>query len=248
VFLRRLGRSKRYTPPQWAGDNDPSESLVTLVNPASRFSEAYRNLRTNLLYGFIDSPPKVVVTTSPGRHEGKTTTCANLGIVFAQINNNTLIVDCDLREPVMHKMFGVPNLLGIANVLVGERSLQEVYHEPVPGLKVLSAGPVPPDPAELLSSRQFGELMGEVRGQFDQVLVDSPPINLVSDAAIIAGHCDGVLLVLDAQNTRKGSVRQGVRKVETIGARLLGTVMNNTGVPEDKASSLGGYYGGYYTN
>ena len=207
--------------------------LVTMTDPASPSAEAYRTLRTNLQYRFVDSPPKVIVITSPGRREGKTITCANLGVVLAQADNNTLIVDCDLRAPEVHKAFGLRNPYGIVDVLSGEQDVQEACHVPVPGLKVLSTGPIPPAPAELLSSRQFVDLMDQVRTQFDYVLVDTPSMQAVSDPLIIVPKSDGVLLVLDAQKTRKGSVRKHVRDVESIGSRVLGIVMNNTRVPKD---------------
>jgi capsular exopolysaccharide synthesis family protein len=234
VSSKIFARSKhRRTPSEMAKSDGLNGRLVTMMDPASPSAEAYRTLRTNLLYKFVDSPPKVIAITSPGRREGKTTTCANLGVALAQADNNTLIVDCDLRAPDVHKVFGLRNPYGIVDVLSGEQDLQGVCHVPVPGLKVLSTGPIPPYPAELLSSRRFVELMDQVRTQFDYVLVDTPPMQAVSDPLIIAPKSDGVLLVLDAQKTRKGTVRKHVRDVESIGARLLGTVMNNTRVPRN---------------
>ena len=224
---------RRRTPSEMAKSGGLDGRLVTMMDPASPSAEAYRALRTNLRYRFVDSPPKVIAITSPGRREGKTITCANLGVVLAQADNNTLIVDCDLRAPDVHRAFGLPNPYGIVDVLSGEQDLQEVCHVPVPGLKVLSTGPIPPYPAELLSSRRFVELMDQVRTQFDYVLVDTPPMQAVSDPLIIAPQSDGVLLVLDAQKTRKGTVRKHVRDVESVGSRVLGTVMNNARVPRD---------------
>src|SRR5215211_6206558 len=113
----------------------PSEGLVTLLNPASAASEAYRTLRTNLLYSFLDAPARVLVLTSPGPSEGKSTTCANLGVVLAQAGKSTLVLDCDLRKPAIHRFFGLRNINGIVDTLAGERQLQEVWVEPVPGLK-----------------------------------------------------------------------------------------------------------------
>jgi capsular exopolysaccharide synthesis family protein len=162
-------------------------------------------------------------------------------VVLAQAGKSTLIIDCDLRKPVIHKAFELRNLYGVVNVLVGERTLQEVSHEPLAGLKVVPVGPVPPNPAELLGSPRFGDLIDQVRPMFDYVLIDSPPTGLVSDSAIIAAQADGVLLVLDAGATRKTSVRKAMRDLKTIGANVLGTVMN--GVDLQK----GGYYGYQYT-
>jgi capsular exopolysaccharide synthesis family protein len=209
------------------------------MDPASEFAEAYRSLRTNLFYALVDSPPKVVVLTSPGPGEGKSTTCANLGVVLAQADKRTLILDCDLRKPVMHRYFGTRNIAGMVDVLVGKYGLEDVWHEPLTTLKMVTVGPVPPNPTELLSSNRFSELLAGVRERFDYVLVDAPPIGPVSDPAILATKGDGVLMVLDAQNTRKAALRQAVRSLEAVGANVLGTVMNNV------KASRGGYYYGY---
>jgi Mrp family chromosome partitioning ATPase len=132
-----------------------SGCLITVLDPADAASEAYRALRTSLLYARVDNPPKVILVTSPGSTEGKSTVCANLGVVLAQAGKRVLIMDCDLRRPVIHRIFGLPNTWGIVNVLVGESNLRDTYQEPVPGMKVLTVGAVPPNPAELLSSQRL---------------------------------------------------------------------------------------------
>jgi capsular exopolysaccharide synthesis family protein len=223
------------------GPDELAGRLVTLLEPASPASEAYRTLRTNLLYALVDDPPKVIVLTSPGPGEGKSTTCANLGVVLTQAGKSTFIVDCDFRRPVMHKFFGLRNLRGIVDVLVGERNLQEVWKEPLEGLKVVTVGSIPPNPAEITGSRRMSNFLTSARERFDYVLVDAPPVGPVSDPAILATQADGVLLVLDAQNTRKGAVRQAIHSLEAVGAKVLGTVMNNV------EAKRGGYYHGYYT-
>lgn len=196
-------------------------------------------MRTNLFYALVDDPPKIITVTSPNPREGKSTLCANLGAVLAQADKNTLIVDCDLRRPVLHKTFGVRNIHGIVNVLVGEHSLEDVSQEPMQGLKVVTVGPLPLNPAELLSSKRFADFLEKVRKDFDYVLLDAPPTELVADPAIIAAQGDGVLLVFDVQSTRKGAVRRSVRSLEAVGANVLGTVMNNV------KSTRGGYHQGY---
>ena len=217
--------------------SDFSERLVTLSDPGGIAAEAYRTLRTSLLYTLIDTPPKVIVLTSPGMGEGKSTTCANLAVVLSQAGKSTLVMDCDLRKPMMHKIFGLRNFYGLVNALVGDEDLPETWwQEPVSGLKVSPTGSVPPNPAELLGSKRFGRLLAHAREQFDYVLVDAPPVGLVSDPAILATQADGVLLVLNAQNTRKAALRQSVRSLESVGANILGTVMNS--MKDEK----GGYY------
>ncbi len=222
---------------------DLSARLVTITEPLGGTSEAYRTLRTNLIYALVDEPPKLIALTSSGPTEGKSTTCANLGVVLAQAEKRTLIVDCDLRKPVLHKIFGLRNFRGLVNVLVGECSLQEVLQDgPLHNLQILTVGPIPPNPAELLSSKRFATFLAQVRREFDYVLLDTAPVELVSDAATLATQADGVLLVLDAQKTRKGELRQAVRSLQTVGANMLGTVVNNARFSKSR------YYSGYRYN
>jgi capsular exopolysaccharide synthesis family protein len=231
--LRRAGKE--------AETEELAGHLVSVLDPTSAAAEAYRTLRTNLLYAIVDDPPKVIVLTSPGPGEGKSTTCANVGVVLAQAGKDTLILDCDFRKPVIHKFFGLRNIHGLVDVLVGERKLQESWKEPVEGLKVVPVGPIPPNPTELLGTRRVSELLASLREEFDYVLIDAPPVGLVSDPAILATQGDAVLLVSDAQRTRKGSVRQAMRSLEAVGANVFGTVMNNVKAPK------GSYYHYGYT-
>jgi capsular exopolysaccharide synthesis family protein len=213
-----------------AEDNSLDGRLVTVHDPSSAASEAYRMLRANLLYAAVDAPPKVLLVTSPGPAEGKSTLCANLGVVLAQSGKRTLVIDCDLRRPVMHQIFGLHNTsVGLVNVVVGERTLQEACQEPLPdlGLKVLTVGALPPNPAEFLASRRFAEVLATARETFDYVVLDSSPMGQVSDPTAIAVQADGVLLTLDASKTRKGSVQRAMRGLNAVGANVLGTVMNN---------------------
>jgi capsular exopolysaccharide synthesis family protein len=206
-----------------------SESLVTALEPDSVAAEAYRFVRTNLLYTLTRTSPTVIVVTSPNPQEGKSTVCANLGVALAQAGKNTLVVDCAFRKPAMHVIFELRNTHGIVDVLLQERKLEEVCQEPFPplGLKVLTVGPLPPNPAELLGSQRFSEFLALVRARFDIILVDSSPTRLVSDPTILAAQADDVLLVLDAQKTRKGDVREAARSLTVVGANIAGTVMNN---------------------
>lgn len=219
--------------------SDLSRRLITIMDPNGVASEAYRTLRTSLLYARVDTPPKVIVVTSYSPREGKSTTCANLGVVLAQAGKNTLLVDCDFRNPVMHRIFELRNFQGLTNVLVGDRDLQEVWQEPLRDLKVLTVGPLPPNPAELVGSQRFAKFLSQVRQEFEYVLIDAPPVAAVSDPLALASQGDGVLVVFDAQNTRKGNIRWAVRRLETVGANILGTVMNNV------KGLDGGYYAGY---
>ena len=237
--MLRSRRAKRRRAQKEDKTDDLSARLVTVLEPTSAAAEAYRTLRTNLLYAVVDVPPRVVTLTSPGPREGKSTACANLGVLLAQAGKSALLMDCDFRKPVLHKIFELRNFRGVVNVVTGEYGIQEVWQEPLPRLKVLPAGPIPPNPAELLGSRRFAEFLDQMRQEFDYVLIDAPPVELVSDPVILASQSDGVLLVLDSQNTRKISLRRSMRSLEAVGANVLGTIMNNV---EDGKEQ---YYYGY---
>lgn len=215
--------------------------LITVLEPDGAASEAYRTLRTNLLYALIDNPPRVIVVTSPGPREGKSTICANLGVVLARAEKSVLLLDCDLRKPMVHKIFGLRNFRGLVDVVVGDYTFREVWQEPQPGLTVVTTGTMTPNPTELLGSRRFAELLAQVRQDFDYVLLDTSPIALVSDPTVLATQADGVLLVADAQHTRKRALRRSVRSLEAVGATVLGTIMNNV-----KSSDKDLYYGQVY--
>lgn len=219
--------------------NDLSRRLITVREPNSAASEAYRTLRTSLFYARVDTPPKVIVVTSHSPREGKSTTCANLAVVLAQAGRSTLLVDCDFRNPVMHKIFELRNLQGVVDILIGSRELKEVWQEPLADLKVMTVGPLPPNPAELVGSQRFAEFLNQARQEFEYVLIDAPPVGAVSDPLTLATQGDGVLLIFDAQSTRKGNVRQAMRSLESVNANVLGTVMNNA------KGAKGGYYAGY---
>ena len=235
-FFRKAEKRQRQKEAETNHRKEFAGRLVTMLDARSVASEAYRTLRTNLLYALVDNPPKIIVLTSPGPSEGKSTTCANLGVVLAEAGKKVLIIDCDLRKPVIHKFFGLRNLHGIVDVMIGARELPGVWAEPVAGMKVVPAGPLPPNPTELLGTRRWSELIANLREEFDYILIDAPPVGPVSDPAILATQADGVLLIVDAQKTRKGSVRQAMRSLVSVRANVLGTVMNNV------EPSKGDYY------
>jgi capsular exopolysaccharide synthesis family protein len=143
-------------------------------------------------------------------------------------------MDCDFRKPGLPCLFGLPNLRGIVDVLAGEYNMQDVCQEPLANLRVVAVGPPPPDPAELAESERFVEFLRDARRYFDYVLLDASPIQSVSDPAIIGTQGDGVVLVFDAQHTRKVAVRQSIKSLEAIGANIIGTVMNNAGTSQTR--------------
>lgn len=238
-ILKFMGMNRRKKRGEETAE-DLSGRLITVTDPDSTASEAFRVLRTNLFYALVDEPPRVIAITSPHPREGKSTVCANLGVVLGQAEKKVLLLDCDFRRPVLHKVFGLRNLRGIVNVIAGELDLQEVLQRPLPGVNVVTVGPIPLNPSELLSSRRFTELLHRARQSYDYVLLDAGPVQLVADAAVVAAQGDGVLLCLDAQNTRKRAVIQSLRSLQAVGAKVIGTVMNNV-----KGSEMGPYYQRY---
>jgi capsular exopolysaccharide synthesis family protein len=226
-------QTKRWTRKQ-PNSGQISGRLVTVLDPKSAASEAYRTLRTNLIYAQVDAPPRVILVTSPRQAEGKSTICANLGVVLAQSGKSTLVIDCDFRRPVMHEVFGLHNTVGVAEVAIGACELQEAWQEPLPDvdLKVMTVGALPPNPAEFAASRRLSEILATLREKFDHILVDSAPMGHVSDPIVLATQVDGVLLTLDARNTRKASVQRAVHNLATVGANVIGTVMNNADIKD----------------
>src|SRR3990172_6739244 len=180
------------------------EQLVTFASPRSPAAEAYRQLRTNIQFSSLDRPLKTLLVTSTNPEEGKSTTLANLAITIAQTGSKVLIVDCDLRRPSIHSIFGIKNNVGLTSAMV-DTSLANLPAQDVgiPNLSVLTSGPLPPNPSELLGSQRMQELMAKLRESADYVLFDSPPVLAVTDAAVLASKLDGVLLVINAGHTKR---------------------------------------------
>lgn len=225
----RLGLAFLGVVPRIEGNRQPKErDLFVHREPKSSVAECCRAIRTNLLFMSPDKPFKTMVVTSSGPQEGKSTTCINLGVAMAQSGNRVLLLDTDMRRPRLHRAFGVPNELGISSLVVGEGSLESaVKSTEVPGLFVLPCGPLPPNPAELLHTQAFAELLKQVAGKFDRVILDSPPINAVADAAVLATQTDGVLLVLKAGKTNREAARRALRQLADVQARMYGAVLND---------------------
>jgi signal peptidase I len=206
-------------------------SMVTILEPTSAASEAYRTLGTNLLCpSVVDHPFKVIVLTSPGSDEGKSKICANLGAVLAQAGKSTLVVDCDLRKPTLHEFFGLSNASGMGDVLRGKRKVQEAWtEEPLSGLKIVPAGPIPLEgPVAPLSFGRLSKFFDDARKEFDYVLVNAPSVGFALEVINLAAQGDGVLLVLDAQKTsNKSSVQQATSSLEAFGANVLGVIMSD---------------------
>jgi polysaccharide biosynthesis transport protein len=202
--------------------------VVVTSEPTSPAAESYRSLRTSLQFARQEGQLRSIVVTSPGVAEGKTATLANLGAVFAQAGERVVLVSCDLRRPRIGTFFGLDERVGLTSILLGQRTLEQAL-VPVPGfdrLSLLPAGPVPPNPAELLNSAPAQNIFARLRERFDLVLIDSPPVLPVTDAAILSRHADATLLLVAAGQTRRGDLLRAVERLNQVGAKILGIVLN----------------------
>ena len=202
-------------------------SLITLEQSKSPISEAFRTLRTNVQFTGVDSDTKKIMVTSSGPREGKSTTVANLAVSMAQAGKSVLVVDADMRNPSQHKLFGLDNRPGLSIALVQDQDSQQYIRKTaVPGVTVLTGGPIPPNPAELVGSQRMKRLIQEFSEQFDVVLIDTPPIVAVTDAAILAQEVDGVILVLASGEVNKEYAQRAKETLDKVGAKILGAVLN----------------------
>ena len=220
-------------------------ALITMDERHSPMAEAYRHLRTSLLFSSAGKPPKTILVTSSQPSEGKTTTAINTAITLAQSDADVVIIDCDLRRPRLHTHFGLENTEGLTNYLSGDKDTGNLIrtYKDLPRLKIVTSGPIPPNPAELLSSNEMRNLLQFMSGRFQHVIIDSPPAISFTDAAILSTLVDGVVLVAMANKSSIHLMRQFKQRVSSIGARIYGVVLNGI-----KAGSMEyDYYGsGYY--
>lgn len=219
-----------------------SNMVVTHRDPGAIPSEAFRVLRTNLQFLGLDAPLKSIMVTSASPGEGKTTTIANLAVAFAQAGMRVCLVDADLRRPMVAKLFGVENWVGLTTALIGQNSVDEVIRESVvDGLSILTSGPIPPNPAELLNSARMGGLLAQLQERFDMVLIDTPPVLAVADAAVLAPRTGGVLMVVRSGGVARQQAARAKASLEAVKARVLGVVLEAVS-PEGRE----GYYYYYY--
>jgi capsular exopolysaccharide synthesis family protein len=223
--------------------------LATVAQPHSVVSEAYRALRTSILLSTSKHPPQVILITSGQPREGKTTTALNLAITLAQRGDRVVLIDSDLRRPRVHRAFHIGNEVGLSSFLAGTLSIDQLPRAvaKVPNLFVITAGPTPPNPAELLSSEPITLLFSELRRQFDFVILDSPPTITVADSMILAAHADGVILVAHGGVTTRESLRHTRKLIASTNARIIGVVLNNVDIRSaDYRYYYSYYYGDYY--
>ena len=214
-------------------------ALITLTDPRSPASEAYRTLRTNLSFTGLDEPIRTLVVTSPAPGEGKSETVANLAVTMAQGGRETILVDCDLRKPSLHTLFNLESEPGFTNLLIGEDESPSLQQTGVEGLRLLSSGLIPPNPADLLGSQRTDEIIAKLTDMAEIVLFDAPPVIAVTDATILGSKVDGVLLVISAGKTRRDQAERAKESLEKANVRIIGAALTNA--PKD--SSISAYYG-----
>jgi protein-tyrosine kinase len=219
----------------------PSANLVAHSDPKSAAAEAYRSLRTSIQFAGLDHKCRTILFTSSSPGEGKSTTVANFGVVMVQTGQRVCLIDSDLRRPTLHRVFGLSNGRGLTSALLENLPFAEVAQPTlVPGLFVLTSGPVPPNPAELVGSNRMRELLEGAVDQFDMILLDSPPLVSVSDAVALSAFADGVVLVVQTGKVPHEVIRRAAGQLHAVKGRVLGVVMNAVNLKRD------GYYYDYY--
>lgn len=211
-------------------------NLITMTDPRSPASEAYRTLRTNLSFYSLDDPLQTLVVTSPAPDEGKSTTIANLAVTIAQGGRRTILVDCDLRRPSLHDYFSLQNDVGLTTMVLDETAELRLQDTGVDNLSLLSSGPKPPNPADLLGSRHIDRVLDLLKEQADMVLLDAPPVLGVTDAAVLGAKADGVLLVVSAGKTRRDHAERARDLLEKARVRIVGVALTNASQEDTLAS------------
>jgi len=228
------------------GNGVSSIDLISFLSPKSNVAESYRSLRTALLLSSAEPRPQCLAISSALPKEGKTTTLANLAVTLAQSGKKILVVDADLRKPRLHEVFGIRNLNGLTNYLTGKKDKGNVIKiTEIPNLFLINAGPVPPNPLELLSSDKMTSLIATLRETFDYVLFDTPPILAVTDALDLGSKLDGVILVVWGEKTSREALKRTREKLDMVKARTLGVILNNVAVRRHDHYYRQGYYGHY---
>ncbi len=225
---------------------DYHDKLLTSHSPFSSVSEAYRLVRSNIQFMKVDQPAKSIVITSSNFSEGKSITAANLAVIMAQAELRTIIVDADLRQPTLHKIFGLPNLGGLTELLLSPE-LEINSHmrkSEIANLHVITSGPLPPNPAELLSTKRMSNLVQCLEEIADVVIFDSPPVLAVTDSTILSNWVGGVVLVTQAGRTRRDLIKQAIKRLDQVGANILGIVLNQV----SRKSGGSHHYSQYYAH
>jgi polysaccharide biosynthesis transport protein len=245
------GLPRKFLPKSFAPsgqqNSTASKELIVSHHPLSMLAESYRSIRTALLFSQPETPPKVILLTSPSPAEGKTATTLNLAIALAQDGHSVLVIDADLRRGCCHTRLGITNHRGLSNVLTGNLSLEEaVQTTAIRGLSLLSRGIPPPNPTDLLGSQKMRQTLSTLRESFNFILIDSPPAIAVSDAAVLSVICDGILLVFHGKKTTTVSARQAMERLDAVRAPFLGAILNSINLDNPEYAYYRCYYGSNY--
>jgi len=222
--------------------------LVAEHAPQSAASESYRSLRTNILFSSAEHEPQAILVSSAGPEEGKSMTCANLGLTMAHHGSKTIMLDCYLRRPRLHHAFDLQRETGMSNALTGSSEIKDLIQPTgIENLEIIAAGPVPPNPSELLGSKRMGHLLQALRQHYDRIIIDSPPMNAVTDASVLSRLVDGVVLVLRSERTVYKQLETALQTLRQMGAPVFGAVLNGIDIAKDKYYYYYNYYYTYYT-
>ncbi|WP_083189942.1 CpsD/CapB family tyrosine-protein kinase [Orenia metallireducens] len=219
-----------------------NNELIVKHNPKSPASEAYRSIRTNISFLSPDNPLTKIAVTSSGPSEGKSLTIANLAVSMAQNGKKVVIIDADMRKPMQHKFYDLPNFEGLSNILTSEIEFEDGLRETgIDGLKVVTTGTVPPNPAELLNSKRMEEVIKKAEKEADMVFIDTPPVIAVTDAAVLSNKVDGIILIVASHQTEEQMMVRAKENLDKANANIIGTIITKYPV-----STKGGYYNYYY--
>ena len=201
--------------------------ITSLEKPQSNISEAYRTIRTGIEFSNLDKDLKIICITSSKKDEGKTTVLSNLGVSFAKIDKKVLLIDADLRNPSISKMFDTSNTQGLMDILLGKRNIQDcVKKTKQENLYILTGGTIPPNPAEVLSSKKMSEFIESIKDEYDYIFIDSPPVGVVSDASIISAYSDGVIFVVGANEVDSNLAKIAKERLDSVKANIVGVILN----------------------
>lgn len=234
-FARRISKRIKHE------ENGSFRNRLINANTSLHIMEAYRMARTNLMYTAKGAGVRVFGISSGAPHDGKSLTCANLAISFSMAGKKILLIDCDMHRPTQSISFGVTAKSGLSEYLTGLREEAEIAETEYENVHLLSAGRCPPDPAELLQSDRFASLIMEAKTKYDCIFLDLPPLNVISDATVIAPYLDGYVLVVRAKQSDRVDLQKAVDSIEHVEGKVLGFVLNDV-----ETRSSGGYYGRYY--